>query len=42
MEKRADLLPWHAKSPWLKVLNPSYSQKNGRHEMFDGFRQRRA
>jgi hypothetical protein len=27
---------------WFKVLNPEYSQKRGRREMFDRFRERRA
>jgi bifunctional non-homologous end joining protein LigD len=27
---------------WLKVLNPDYTQKRGRREMFDKFRERRA
>jgi ATP-dependent DNA ligase len=26
---------------WFKVLNPDYSQKRGRREMFDRFRERR-
>jgi hypothetical protein len=25
---------------WFKVLNPAYTQKRGRREMFDRFRQR--
>jgi hypothetical protein len=25
---------------WFKVLNPDYTQKRGRREMFDGFRHR--
>jgi hypothetical protein len=27
---------------WLKVLNPNYTQKRGRREMFDRFRERQA
>lgn len=27
---------------WFKVLNPEYSQKRGRREMFDKFRERAA
>jgi hypothetical protein len=25
---------------WFKVLNPDYTQKHGRREMFEGFKQR--
>jgi ATP-dependent DNA ligase len=25
---------------WLKIKNPNYSQSEGRHEMFEAFRQR--
>jgi bifunctional non-homologous end joining protein LigD len=29
-----------APTSWVKILNPSYSQKRGRKELFEGFRER--
>jgi len=26
---------------WLKIKNPNYSQSEGRHEMFEAFKERR-
>ena len=35
------LAPYVTRPPtWFKVLNPDYSQKRGRRELFDRFRER--
>jgi hypothetical protein len=35
-KRKAD--PYGSASPWYKILNPAYSQKEGRGELFEGRR----